>query len=473
MIELTPFPGQPVLQTLRQLYIARESARIQVQHAGGKQAFRVADGQLQVRSDDPLWAQLAAQPEAGRPTWLLNTIERWSEPSIKVARGRLEDDPSWSAPCPTSSVFLIAATRGRDAGKLLEILGGESARLQVSATEQEMMRLPGIEPEDAFLFSRLATPVAVGELVAQSSLSREETLGRLLRLRAVGLIAAPDGSRAEVGDDSATPKLAQRIAEDLAARPIRFMAGEHRDRIGSMVGRFGSLDYYELLGVKPGASDDEVHRGFVELARLIHPSHAARLELSGGGAVLSVLFERAVAAYLTLCDPQKRVAYNATAGVSGVRASKTPEELAAERVRSARRGFDLAAEMMLAEDYHFAIEILKQSVAADPRPEYYALLASCLAKNENWMGQAADAIRKAIAQKPTDPGYHCLLAKILEESGDGPGAVDSYRTALSLMPTHPDALAGIERLAVARREAVAADGGSIISRLKDLFRHRE
>src|SRR4029078_10533948 len=111
MIELTPFPGQPVLPTLRQLYIPRESARIQVQHAGGKQAFRVADGQLQVRSDDPLWAQLAAAAEAERPSWPVNNLQRWSEPSIKVARGRLEPDPSWAVPCPTSSVFLIAATR--------------------------------------------------------------------------------------------------------------------------------------------------------------------------------------------------------------------------------------------------------------------------------------------------------------------------------------------------------------------------
>jgi hypothetical protein len=41
------------------------------------------------------------------------------------------------------------------------------------------------------------------------------------------------------------------------------------------------------------------------------------------------------------------------------------------------------------------------------------------------------------------------------------------------MPTHPDALSGIERLAVAKREAVEADGGTILSRLKDLFRQRE
>ncbi len=472
MIELTPFPGQPVLQVLRQLYLARESARLQVQHAGGQQLFRVASGELQLRSDDALVARLRAAPERERAALLLNTIERWSEPQVKVARGPLAEDPTWAAYCPTSTLLLIAATQGHDARRMLEILGGEGARLEAAATEEEMMRLPGIEPEDAFLFSRLASPVGVAELVGQSSLPREETLGRLCRLRAVGLVAPPGDAKAEAADASAAPKLAQRIAEDLAARPVRMMAGEHRDRIGSLLGRFGGLDHYELLGVAPGASDDEVHRAFVELARLVHPSHAARLQLAGGPAVLGLLFERAVEAYLTLCDPAKRVAYGTAAGVSTARSTKTPAELQAERVRTARHSFDLAAEMALAEDFHFAVELLKQAVAADPRAEYYALLASCQAKNQNWLAQAAASARQAVSLKPNDPGYYCLLAKILEESGDGPGAVEAYTAALGHMSGHPEARAGLERLAMAKREAVQAAGGTILHRLRGLFRPR-
>jgi tetratricopeptide (TPR) repeat protein len=472
MIELTPFPGQPVLQVLRQLYLARESARLQVQHAGGKQMFRVASGELQLRSDDPLAARLRAAAERERPALLLDTIERWSEPQVKVARGAVEEDPAWAAHSPTSTLLLMAAIRGRDDRRLLEILGGEGTRLEAAASEEEMMRLPGIEPEDAFLFSRLASPVGVGEMIAQSSLPRAETLARLCRLRAVGLIAPPGGAKAEADDNSAAPKLVQRIAEDLALRPVRMMAGEHRDRIGALLGRFGGLDHYELLGVSPGATDDEVHRGFVELARLVHPSHAVRLQLAGGAAVLTLLFERAVDAYLTLCDPQKRVAYNDANGITGVRSTKTPAELQTERVRAARRSFDLAAEMSLAEDYHFAVELLKQAVAGDPRPEYFALLAACQAKNENWLAQAAESAREALARKPNDPGYHCLLGRILEESGDGPGAIAAYNAALAHMSEHPEARSGLERLAVARREAVEADGGTLLHKLRGLFRPR-
>src|SRR4029450_812128 len=114
------------------------------------------------------------------------------------------------------------------------------------------------------------------------------------------------------------------------------------------------------------------------------------------------------------------------------RAPMSPAALEMERVRSARRSYDLATELALHQDFHFAIELLKQAVASDPRAEYFALLATCQSKNENWRAQAAGNAREPLALRPNDAGYHCLLARILEESGDGPGAVAAYNTALVL-----------------------------------------
>ncbi len=474
MIELTPFPGQPVLQAVRELYITKEPARITVDHAGGRQLFRSSGGELQIRRDDPLTARLDAVPERERPLLLLQTMQRWASPQVKVSRGALDPDAAWAARCPTASVLLLAATDGRDARKLLDILGGESARFEATASEQEMSRLPGIEPEDAFLFTRLATAVAVSEVVAQSGLPRHDALGRLCRLRAVGLIAPPAGSKAEPGGESATPKLESRIAEHLEARPLRLMVGEHRDRVGSLLASFGSLDHYSLLGVVPGASDDAVHKAFVELARVVHPSHGDRLELAGGSTALKILFERAVEAYLTLCDPAKRVLYNSAMGITGVHADIDPAEREAEKIRQAKRSFDQAGEMVQAEDYHFAVELLKQAVELDPRAEYYALLAACQAKNANWLGQAAASLRRALELKPNDAGYYTLLGKILEEWGDGPGAVDAYRAAIVALPGHPEALSGLERLAEAKkeakREAFQETGAGILERLRSLLK---
>jgi curved DNA-binding protein CbpA len=474
MIELTPFPGQPVLQAVRELYISKEPARITVDHAGGRQMFRAAQGELQIRRDDPLTARLEAVPDHERPELLLQIMQRWSSPQVKVARGALEEDAAWAARCPASMVLLLAASDLRETRKMLDILGGESGRLEATTSEQEMMRVPGIEPQDAFVFTRLAGPIAVSEVVAQSGLSRQEALGRLCRLRAVGLIAPPVRSKAEAGGDSATPKLLSRIAENLEARPLRLMVGAHRDRVGWLLANFGSLDHYSLLGVAPGASDDAVHTAFVELARAVHPSHGARLELAGGGAALQLLFERAVEAYVTLCDPAKRVAYGSAFGITGVRSEISPAEREAEKIRQAKRSFDHASEMMLAEDYHFAVELLKQAVDLDPRAEYWALLAACQAKNANWLGQASESLRRALELKPNDPGYYSLLGKILEEWGDGPGAVDAYRAALAVMPSHPEALSGLERLAEAKkdakREALEETGAGVIDRLRSLLK---
>src|SRR6185436_16468417 len=135
-MELTPFPGQPVLQALRQLYVDRESARLEVEHGSGKQTFGVEKGELRLRAKDPLVEDLAASPTPERLASLLRTIQRWSTPKVKVERGALSGE--WWVPGPTPALLLLAATIGREPRQLLEVLGGDAGRLEASASEQEM-----------------------------------------------------------------------------------------------------------------------------------------------------------------------------------------------------------------------------------------------------------------------------------------------------------------------------------------------
>lgn len=58
--------------------------------------------------------------------------------------------------------------------------------------------------------------------------------------------------------------------------------------------------YYEVLGVGPDATRDEIRTAFRRLIRQVHPDH--------GGS--DALFRRVNEAYATLCDPQRRAAYD-------------------------------------------------------------------------------------------------------------------------------------------------------------------
>src|SRR6201996_8322027 len=65
-------------------------------------------------------------------------------------------------------------------------------------------------------------------------------------------------------------------------------------------------DYYEVLGLKKGASDDDIKKAYRKLAMKHHPDRN-----QGDGAKASEeKFKEAKEAYEMLCDPQKRAAYD-------------------------------------------------------------------------------------------------------------------------------------------------------------------
>jgi DnaJ-class molecular chaperone len=63
------------------------------------------------------------------------------------------------------------------------------------------------------------------------------------------------------------------------------------------------IDYYEVLGVDPAASDDDLRRAWKQLALKWHPDRA-------GSAGTEFIFQRIADAYAVLCDPEARAAYD-------------------------------------------------------------------------------------------------------------------------------------------------------------------
>jgi tetratricopeptide (TPR) repeat protein len=242
-------------------------------------------------------------------------------------------------------------------------------------------------------------------------------------------------------------RLEERIGGDLAEAPPTLDSQRQRREVGELLPRAGMVSHYELLNVSVGASTAQVTAAFIDLARRIHPSLAGWLDLPE--AVLRLLFEHAALAYLVLSDPVRRKAYDREHPVSVQPEPRSPEEMVEVRREIARRCYRRALSLYKTEQYHYVVELLRDSVQWDPRPEALALLADAQAKNPHWRQEALDNLQQAIRQSPGELSYRLKLAQLLEEMGRPLEAIEEYRGLLEKAPNQPAALEGLERLGAA------------------------
>src|SRR5436190_15392431 len=120
-------------------------------------------------------------------------------------------------PLPTARWVMESYVRGRSDAELLDLLGGERGR--IVARSGTVASGPALEPEDAYLLSRLEIPSAVGDVLYQGTLDRHSALVRLCRLRAVELLIPADdgGTTASLDQQLLPPALLDRFLERVAA----------------------------------------------------------------------------------------------------------------------------------------------------------------------------------------------------------------------------------------------------------------
>src|SRR5262245_51308556 len=206
----------------------------------------------------------------------------------------------------------------------------------------------------------------------------------------------------------------ERIGRSLDERPLQLTPEAHRQAVASLIGRVGEATHYELLGVAPGASGEEIHEAYERLARLVHPRNAGAVGLAGRQGVLEMLLERATMGYLVLSHPGRRKEYDRQLGSRPWSAESWGATREEEERAVARRYFAKANVLAAQEEYHPAIELLRQAVRIDPRAEYYTLLGQLQAKNPYWLRNAGDSLQKAVDLGAHGPALTSALTRVRE-----------------------------------------------------------
>jgi tetratricopeptide (TPR) repeat protein len=241
-------------------------------------------------------------------------------------------------------------------------------------------------------------------------------------------------------------RLEERINDDLLEAPPTLDGQRLKREVSGLLTRAGNVGHYELLGLSVGASTGQVTAAFVDLARKVHPSLASWLEVPEG--VLRVLFEHAANAYLVLSDPLRRKEYDREHPSPPEPELRSPEELAVVRRDMARKCFRRAQSLLKSEQYHYVVELLRDTVQWDPHPEAFALLAEAQAKNPHWRGEALANLQQAARLAPEDSAYRVKLGRLLEDMERISEAIEEYKAVLEKVPNQPDAVDGLERLGV-------------------------
>lgn len=236
-----------------------------------------------------------------------------------------------------------------------------------------------------------------------------------------------------------------RIGEELEDEPLELPVERHRAQLADLLARLGSLDHYQLLGLARGASNEQVHTAYEQLARWVHPSHAQRLGLVGKEEALKVLFERATEAFVTLIDPDRRISYHAVAGLQP-KQEIAPDQRSEEKRRLAENLYRQGVSYLSRMEYSIAVDLLKEAARLDPKATHFARLAQAQARNRKWHHHAVESYRRALELEPRDAGTHLGLGKVLEAMGQTDAARAAYKTTLELMPDNAAALKALEKL---------------------------
>jgi tetratricopeptide (TPR) repeat protein len=286
-----------------------------------------------------------------------------------------------------------------------------------------------LTPQEAYLLSRVDGLLDIEALLKLGGASRNAAAKTLYALLSCGILewrseksvpipeAVPDRLNVEVSPQADAPSPAY----------VEMVRNTYR--------RVDWLTHYELLGIGPEATPEEVRAAYFEKSRAFHPDLRHRPDLADCQRELETVFTRLRLAFETLSDARQRAEYDARV--------KAPADLALEpmaepgaRAEIAARSYARARELIAEKDFHPAVEMLREAIRSVPdNAEYRYCLAQVELQNANWVDKGLANLMEAARLEPKRQQYLREAARALLEHGRIAEAELFARRAVKLDPT--------------------------------------
>lgn len=346
---------------------------------------------------------------------------------------------------------------------LLDAMSGRLAPVHDAALCFQDIRL---SPAEGHLLSRLDGNTELSEVILLSSLDEAESWRLLYGFVAAGLVGA-DGQVATLGaigqSAPASDAGAAAIEDDPfplgAPQPVPIEASrEPTEPIVS--GASPAVDpepvpgapeelstdatYYELLGVAPEASADELERAFRARARSHHPDRAST---PSQRSVLEETFARICRARRILTEPERRTSYDEYLQATSV--SHAEEAARANEAQAAMAKELMAAGASALRNYDFtaASSYLERARKLAPNNvKCQILLAETQCHNSQWFDRSRQMLEDLIERYEWNIEARLALARLLAKANKVDDAYMQYKAILDLEPGNRVAEQGMTEL---------------------------
>lgn len=347
-------------------------------------------------------------------------------------------------------------------------LGNHAQRVVRAPSDELLARLPGLQPAEGYVISRIDGYSSVHDLIGLSPLGEAATLQLLLGLTVVGFadvagrpgvkLPRPSKSPSKKRAAASAPAPAARPASAPVAAPATSAAGAapqvpHLPKEGEslldaareLLARAKQLDHYALLGVKPTASDDDIRRAYYALARSYHPDRVGKDAPAEHREVVESLFALIGEAFGVLSDEALRHGYDDR--LKSGQAAADRQEKKVDRKDIARESFAKGRAALAAGDRAAAQRLFEHAAETDhDNWDFRMALARLLASDPRTRRRSEQHLLEAIRIDQTKADAYHELAVVYRSANLRSRALEKLREGLKWDATHEGILRELAEL---------------------------
>lgn len=342
---------------------------------------------------------------------------------------------------------------------------------EVFSQAAEVSDSASLSSEEGYLFSRLANPDSLKDLIVSSGLPEAEVLRSVYALALAGFAKRERWPSALRKDRAFVVPAAPPAADETVAEvsPAEVSVHSMATELEELLQRLENADsHYEVLNLKHEATTEEIKTSYYSLARRYHPDLFHMQKGTPLHASVESAFAKIAQAYVTLTDAKKRSGYNAKLAarekvkLASVEIPKASERLRAEAAKPQQPAAEENDLARAESSFHEGFLALQQgqtkaaivSLAAAARlapaeARFRAYYGRALATVEATRRLAEAEMQAALKLDPENFGYRLMLAELYFDLGFLRRAEGELKRALTAEPNNPAGLRLLRRIEAA------------------------